>query len=126
MSGAPFSENPEVAPKAKVRMPNGVVYVSTTVPPTETVVSTEYIVGEVSDHSSGFATVTVCVTVAVFPAATDVAGEEAAPTSVPVASPTELATVTDWAPVPSFWTVTEMFTPALVAETCGVVTAVPM
>ena len=54
------------------------------------------------------------------------AGDEAAPTSVPVASPTELATVTDWALVVSFWTVTAMSTVALVVETCGVVTAVPV
>ena len=117
---------PLVALNAKVRMPNGVVYVSTTAPPTDTVVITEYMVGDVSDQSLGLATVTVCVTVAVFPAATEVAGEEAAPTPVPVASPTELATVTDWALVASFWTVTAMFTVALVLETCGVVTTAPV
>ena len=47
----------------------------------------EYIVGDASDQSLGLDTVTVCVTVAVFPAATEVAGDEAAPTPVPVASP---------------------------------------
>ncbi|HZL18132.1 MAG TPA: hypothetical protein VFG23_10335, partial [Polyangia bacterium] len=121
-TAAPLSVKPLVALKAKVRMPKGVVYVSTTVPPTDTVVITEYMLGEASDQILGVATVTVCVTVAVFPAATEVAGDEVAPTSVPVGSPTELATVTDWALDPSFWMVTAMFTVALVVETCGVVT----
>jgi hypothetical protein len=90
------------------------------------VVITEYMLGEASDQIFGLATVTVCVTVAVFPAATEVAGDEAAPTPVPVGSPTELATVTDWALDPSFWMVTAMFTVALVVETCGVVTTAPV
>src|SRR6185437_12720210 len=98
----------------------------TTVPPTDSVVTTEYMLGDDTDQSLGLDTVTVCVTVAVFPAATVVAGEVAAPTPVPLPSPTVLATVTDWSPLPSFWTVTAMFTVALELETCGVVTAVPV
>ncbi len=99
---------------------------STTAPPTETVVIAEYIVGDAGDHSLGLVRVTVWVTVAVFPAATEVAGDEAAPTPVPVASPIELATVTASALVVSFWTVTAMFSVALALETCGVVTTAPM
>jgi hypothetical protein len=71
-------------------------------------------------------TVAECVTLAVFPAVTDVAAEEPVPTSVPAASRTELATVTDWSVVASFWTVTAMFTVALEVETVGVVTCVPV
>ena len=56
----PFSENPVLASKAKVRIPNGVVYVSTTAPPTDTVVITVYRLGEVVDHSFGLGTITVC------------------------------------------------------------------
>ena len=125
-TAAPFSVKPLVLLKAKVRIPNGVVYVSTTLPPTDTVVITEYMFGDATDHSLGLDTVTVCVTVAVFPAATEVAGEDAAPTAVPLPSPTVLATVTDWALELSFWTVTAMFTVALELETVGVVTAVPV
>ena len=99
---------------------------STTEPPTDTVVTTEYMVGDEGDHSLGLDTVAVCVTLAVFPAATDVAAEVPLPTSVPEASRTELATVTDWSVVPSFWTVAAMFTVALVEETVGVVTCVPV
>src|SRR5579871_1931016 len=99
-------------------MPNDVVYVSTTAPPADTVVIAAYRAGEASDQSFGLATVTVWVTVAVLPAATEVAGD--------VAAPTELAIVTDWALVVSFWIVTAMATVALVDETCGVVTAVPV
>jgi hypothetical protein len=90
------------------------------------VLITEYMFGDPTDHSLGLDTVTVCVTVAVFPAATEVAAEDAAPTEVPVGSPTVLATVTDWALELSFWTVTAMFTVALELETVGVVTAVPV
>jgi hypothetical protein len=82
--------------------------------------------GEETDHSLGFDTVTVCMTVAVFPAATEVAGVDAEPTAVPLPSPTVLASVTDWALELSFWTVMEMFTVALELETVGVVTAVPV
>jgi hypothetical protein len=74
----------------------------------------------------GLDTITVCVTVAVLPAETVVAGEVAAPTPVPLPSPTVLASVTDWSLLPSFCTVTAMFTVALELETVGVVTAVPV
>jgi hypothetical protein len=68
----------------------------------------------------------VCVTSAVLLAVTEVAAEEPLPTSAPEASRTELATVTDWSVVASFWTVTTRFTVALVLETCGVVTKTPV
>src|SRR3954465_14933567 len=123
---APFSEKPVFASNAKVRMPNGVVYVSTTAPPTDTVVTTEYRVGDVVDQSFGLGTVTVCATSALFPVAIEVGGDMALPTSVPAASRTELAKVTDCSAAASFLMVTEMSTVALVDETCGVVTRVPV
>src|SRR3569832_465336 len=67
---APFSVNLLVALKANVRMPNGVVYVSTTPPPAEMVVTAEYIDGEATDHSLGLDTITVWVTVTDLHAAT--------------------------------------------------------
>jgi hypothetical protein len=89
-------------------------------------VTTEYIVGDEGDQSLGLDTVTVCATLAVAPAATAVAAEEAVPTSVPAASRTELVTVTDAALAESFCTVTLIFTVALDAETVGVLTCVPV
>ena len=122
----PFSENPS-ASKAMVRIPNGVVYVSTTEPPTETVVTTEYRFGDVGDQSFGLDDDHLCVTAPVFPAVTAVAAARSpSPTAAPEASRTVLASVTDWSVVASFWTVTPMLTVALVDDTCGVVTRVPV
>ena len=122
----PLMLKPVAASNANVRMPRGDVYVSTTEPPAETVVTTEYIVGDEGDQSLGLDTVTVCATLEVAPAATEVAAEVAVPTSVPAASRTELVTETDAALAESFCTVTLMFTVALDAETVGVLTCVPV
>ena len=115
----PFSEKPVFASNAKVRMPNGVVYVSTTEPPTDTVVTTEYRVGDEGRPAAWDWTRSRCASRwRSSRRATVVAAEVALPTSVPAASRTELATVTDCSVVASFWTVTAMFTVALEAETC--------
>ncbi len=95
-------------------------------PPTDTLVTTVYRLGDVVDHSFGLGTITVCAMSALFPAPMDVAGEVALPASAPAASCTELASVTDCSAAASFLTVTERFTVAIVGDTCGVVTRVPV
>ena len=122
----PLMLKPVAAANANVRMPRGDVYVSTTEPPVDTVVTTEYMVGDAGDQSFGLETVVVWAASAVLPAATDVAAVVTVATSVPDASRTELVTETDAALAESFCTVTLMFTVALDAETVGVVTCVPV
>src|SRR5579859_7233880 len=122
----PLSEKPLFASKVKLRMPNGVVYVSTTEPLTETVVTTEYIVGEVSDQIFGFVTVSVCDTLLLDPVATEAAGAAPCATCAPEASRTTLDSVTDCADPLSFWTVVVTLTVALVELMFDVATRVPV
>src|SRR5579884_4104884 len=122
----PFSEKPSFGSNATLRMPKGVVYVSTTEPFTETFVTAEYIVGEVGDQSFGPTTVIVCATSPLVPAPIGVAGAASRAISVPESSRMALVTETCWADEVSFWTETVNFTVALAGETCGVVTCVPV
>ena len=126
LEALPVERESRVRVEGEIRIPNGVVYVSTTVPLTETVVMTEYIVGEESDQILGLVTVSVCVTSLADPAATDTGVAEPWATWPPDASRIELATVTDWADAPSFWTVVVTLTVALEAVMAGVVTRVPV
>jgi hypothetical protein len=80
-------------------------------------VITEYRVGVEGDQSAGLASVTVCAKSVVLPAVTDLAAEDAFPTSDPAELRIELATVTDASLAASFCTVTAMLTVALAVET---------
>src|SRR6478609_5766230 len=95
-------------------------------PATDTVVTSEYVVGDVVDHSWGLATLTLAVKSLVFDAAIDLSVAVARPTSTPAASRTELTIWTACSVAASCWTVTATFTVASLVEILGVVTCTPV
>src|SRR5260370_39476899 len=99
----PLSEKPALGSKAKYLMPNSVVVLSTTAPPTERSVSRLYRLGEPVDQSAGLVTFMVMVALCVCPAAT-LTVEEPRATVFPAGFRMAVATCTDVAAQPSLAT----------------------
>ena len=103
-------------------MPNGVVYLSTVLPPFFTSVSREYIFGESVLQSEGFATVSVCESVTDEPSAASMRFPFDSAIFLPSGERMRCVTVNPAFLPDSFKTAVSTFTVAFSLETSGVVT----